>query len=403
MARRYLRGPEPESSGGNYHQRTRGALILLYFYYRYLLGYTYVDQQTGTSSFDFDGCQEDEGTDGVLTAVDTSFSAASASFIAGHQDWFIVTLDNTNEKNCGIFKILSVDSSIQVTVDFYSGNFPAANSGINWWLVNSAVGASLVDNEGVVLRGNHTSAPYEIFLYLYDGGGFNDRFGIQYASVSGAWDTVGHAWKTTLNNPVFTRNIAIFAGQYGDAAGPRIYAVGDTDFKWNFLMFHAQGGTAYKHYANWGVLDPMFEALPARTAPEKFAAFGQDSTFTFSGERDGTSRDGIGYGEVWSARRPSSVLARWCGWYDSSQDYFKRALTEVNHREGSEYDGLPIWVQGDADPGQDSVWSLWGAVPKDELWLTACAGIGELTTFGSNQYMHWVEGISSPWPGVGWM
>jgi hypothetical protein len=377
----------------------------LYFYLRYILGYTYVDQRTGTSSFDFDGCQEDEGTDGVFTASDFTFSAASASFVAGHQDWFIVSLDSANDSNCGIHKIASVDSSTQVTVNFNSTDFPTANTGISWWLVDSDVASALTDNsstttnEGVVLRGNHATVPFEIFLHLFHASS-NDRLGIEFAPASGAWDTVGHAWKTTLNNPVFLRRMTIYLGRGDDPSGPRMYAVGNTDFSWLSLMHHRRSGSYNKYYASWGILDPIFESSPARTAEEKFAVFGTTTTAAVDGTRNGNSTSGIDYGEVWSAKRPASYPARWCGWYDSAQDYFKRGLTEVNHREGTEYDGLPIWVQGDADADEDSQWALWGSIPKAEMALAACAGIGELTTFGSKQYMHWVEGIVTPWPGL---
>ena len=165
-------------------------------------------------------------------------------------------------------------------------------------------------------------------------------------------------------------------------------------------MMHRLDGTSTRSYAGAWVLDPIFETTPAHAARDKLAVFGMTAGEGSTGDRDGHDTEGIGYGTTW-IEKPyyKSAIARWCGWYDT-QEYFKRAFTSPNHRDGSDFDGLPIWVQADADMSENPQWSMLGALPTAHIFLAACNGIGDLTLFGSDLFMHWTEGIVTPWPGL---
>ena len=402
MAKRWLRGPIPLQSGGNWFENVRGTTVLLYFYFRYLLGATYVD--TKSSLFDFDSCEEDTGADGVVTNSDFTFTAASASFTAGDVGKFIVIVDSTNEVNCGIHKIATYVSGTQVTLDWYSTDYPTAATGLTWYLVDSTVGSDLAAGEGAVFDFVHAGGTsWTMFMYMYDQSA-NDRLGFEFANASASWDAVTHDWKGSAER--YTRHLQPHCGYAPTYQGPRIFAYGDTDFNAFALCLHTREGVGPRTFAGWCVLDPMLET--GHTAKEKFFVFGMNgATHANTAERDGDASYAVDYGEMYYETFAAGFyLARWCGWYvwDGSGtgefDLFKQSYTAPNHRHGTEFDGLPIFVQIDAGLSAQLVWQIIGTIPKDHLWLTACHGIGDVTLFGSDQYMHITHGVTIPWPGV---
>lgn len=165
-------------------------------------------------------------------------------------------------------------------------------------------------------------------------------------------------------------------------------------------MMHRLDGTSDKSYVNAFVVNPLFETSPTHSARDKLATFGTIGGVGGSGARNGHTNNGIGLGSVWvEDPYTKSTNCRWCGWYDT-QEYFKRAFTSPNHRDGTDFDGLPIWVQADADISENPQFSVLGSLPTAHIFLTACKGIGDLTLFGSEAYMHWIDGIVTPWPGI---
>lgn len=412
MAQRWLRGPYPQLSGVNYHQSSRGGSILLYFFFRYLMGYTYVEENVA-GAFSYNGSEDASGVDGQLFATNFRFTSAGATFTAGDVGKFLVILDSTNAVNCGIYAITNFVDANNVDIDFYSPDFPtAAGPGLSWWLVDTTSGAALTDGDNVVFSVNHAIAPWQFKMELIPhlGNGYG-QVDFQVAPELGSWNTVTHTWNTnakvlyrSYGTPDYGVGFCLGRGYIGGDTAGRIYAYGDTDGNCLFLMDHLFAGTGVKVFAFMGVLDTMFETSPARLAVEKVFAHG-GSVFRDGGNtaRTGDVNAGHDVGYGWNATtRDSQYLQRWGGWWDHLQDYFLRAITQPNHRHGSEYDGLGIWVVQDADVSYDPVWALLGQLPKDHMWLGAVAGIGDLTPFGSELFMHWIEGLVTPWPGVRW-
>lgn len=405
MAKRWLRGPEPVKNGTNWSQITRGVMILLYFYYRYLLGYTYIDSK---GTFDFDGCQDDEGTDGVLTNSDFTFTAASANFQVGTDEAkFIVILDTTNEVNCGIYKITAVNSTTEVVIDYYSSSYPVAATNLSWWLVDSTIGSSLTTNEGVVFDAAHSSgASWTMYMHIQDAGNAESRPYFEFSSGDDSWDAVAHDWKGSAVR--FSRELAPHSGYAPSDLSPKIYAYGDTDFNLFLLAYHINAGADHVQGAGWCVLDLAFETVPAHNPDNRFYVFGMNGTNSnVDANRDGSSSAGIDYGRI----RYQGIYSRfyttiWSGWYmwngsaENVFELFRQSYNAPNHRDGTEFDGMPIWVCLDYNVNDNYVWQLLGIIPKDHLWLTVCHGIGNLTLFGSDQYMHFTEGITFPWPGI---
>lgn len=397
MARAWLRGPQGQLGSFNYTLQCSAQIMFLYFYLRYILGYTYLDEDVSGGSITLNGIEEDSGTDGVLTNTDFTFTSATASFSAGVDEGkFIVIKDSTNEVNSGIYEIVTVNSATQVVLNYYSTTFPVAATGLDWWLIDTADVATWNYSDFVVFRSPHATSPFELKLDVLSDSGAS-RTQMTVATESGSWNTSSHDWNSGA--PVLDPRRP-GCGYYSEPHAPRVYAYGDTDGSFLCGMNHTIGGTGAKIFWSITVLDPIFETSPAHAANEKVAIFGGNADNS-SSVRNGSSTTGMDYGYNWSDTiYKGSKLARWCGWRDSGNDYFKRNFTLPNHRDGSEYDGLPIWVQTDADVSDNPSWSMIGAIPSSHAWLTACAGIGELTTFDTNQHMHWKEGFTTPWPGI---
>ncbi len=398
MARRWLRGPMTESSGAQFLRWCRGAIVLLYFYFRYLLDFQYLDQAV-SGAFVFDGCEDASGTDGVLVDVSQRFFSASAVFTAGDVNKFLVILDNINEVNCGIYKITNYVDANNVDIDFYSPDNPIAATGLSWWLVDSSAPSSLVGGDTVVFRANHPTSPYEFSVSIYDPLTAHGVISFQLAVDINSWNTGTHTWNTDAK---LLRTTYEGVGYRDEVAPSRLYLYGSTDGALVWFWPSRVAGTAQTGGTSFGVLDSVFETTPTRQAIEKVFLFGPTDHNAYV-YRNGSSTSGMDYGQMWNAyARDQAYLTRWCGWRDGSQDFFKRAITEPNSRNGADFDGLGIWVQIDADVSFNTVWALLGQLPKDHIWLGACAGIGILTTFGSELYMHWRDGVVTPWPGIRW-
>lgn len=403
MARRWVRGPTPnrQAGAGNYYHLATEPLILMYYIFRYVMGYQFIEENLASGSFE--NCTEDTGSDGVLTNSDFTFSATSASFSIGVDEGkFIVIVDSTNEVNCGVYEILTVNSATQVVINFYSTDYPTAATGLTWYLVdptNLLGGTNIVEDDNAVFQVNNATAPWQIKISMFSNADAWDRIKYEVAPEAGSWDTGTHAWKTTA--PLIARPAAPSIGYYTSGTCPRMYVYGDTDGESLFIMMHLADGTSSKTFASVFVLDPIFETTPAHPARDKVGVFGGDASNSAEQYRSGHGNEGIGYGYSWiEAPFYRSRLARWCGWWDSASEYFKRTFTSPNHRNGAEYDALPIWIAADADVSENPQWNMIGGIPTDHCWLTACAGIGELTTFGTKQFMHWRQGITTPWPGL---
>lgn len=400
MARRWLRGPKSSVFGANYQQASRGSFVFLYYFFRYLMGYQLIEESVtgGTAVTD---CTDATAADGILTNSDFTFAVASGTpFTTGTDEGkFIVIVDPANEENNGIHEILTVDAGgTFVTLDWYSSDFPTAATGLTWYMIDPTNLTSMVADDYYVFQVNNATTVWQMHAKLsYTLGGGHGMVEFAFAPEASSWDTGTHAWKTTA--PVLDRTVIPSASYTNDVTAPRVYAYADTDGQSLFMMLHRLAGTSYEAYAFAHVLDPVFETTPTHSARDKFVATGQrqnDVTTT----RNGNATSGMGYGSCWiNTPFYRSRLARWCGWYNAVE-YFKRSFTSPNHRDGTEFDGLPIWVAADADVSENPQWSVLGALPSAHIFLTACAGIGNMTLFGSKQYMHWREGVCIPWPGL---
>lgn len=401
MAGRWLRGPKPPVFGADYQQASRGAMVFLYYYFRYLLGYTLIEESlTGATAFT--DCTDANNTNGILVNSSFLFAVASGTpFTVGTDEGkFIVIVDSTNPENCGIHEIKTVTTGgASVTLDWYSTDYPTAATGLTWYMIDPTNVTSIVENDYFVFEVTNATTTWQMHCKLKHQGSGWAGLEFSFAPEASSWDTGTHAWKTTA--PVIAGGNVVqpSCGANSDATAPRVYAYADTDGESLFMMFHRLDGTSNQTYASAYVLDPVFETTPTHSARDKLVVSGTGG-YSVTGSRNGDASSGIGYGNCWiNDPYYRARLTRWCGWYNASE-YFKRSFTSPNHREGTEFDGLPIWIAADADVSEDPQWSILGALPSDHIFLGACKGIGEYTLFGSKLFMHWKEGICTPWPGL---
>lgn len=393
MANRWLRGPQVPATGSDFSLYSRGMSIILYHWFTKLLEYVAVDEVT--AAFSYAGSVLQNGSDGVLTNSSYRFTANSATFTSGMVGYYLCIKDTTNPANCGIYRITNFVDADNVDIDFYSPDFPIAKTNLYWWLFNASSGTTLAVNDLVVYRAPHGASPYEFSVKLYEAGSLA---GLQFAFAanSGAWNTGTNDWNADakLHGKAYLLNT-------GGTLGGRVYAFGDAiTANFHMLMIHNEAGTNAKQFLFSGVFDPLFETN--RAAAEKVFTFGGTTGGLTEYSKNGSPTTGFDLGRVISANlNPGAYPTRWLGWNNFSNDYMAYPITLPNHRSGTEYDGLPIWVVGDSDLSTFPVWALWGSLPKDYIWLGAVGGLAELTTFGSNAYIHWRGGVVTPWPGLG--
>lgn len=390
-----LRGPATTAIGTGTPAGTRANLLVLYLFLRRVVGYDYVDH---TGTVNFETIHSQSGNDGVLTNTDYTFVSATATFSGASPGQLLCIRDTANPENSGVFRIDTYIDPNTVGINFCSGSFPTAASNLEWWLADPTNMSAVLDLQGVVLQGNHATAPFQVYIhnYWYSSAGTPVGIGVRVAGSNTAWNVATHTWD--VGAPLLTYKW-IYHDNNVSTPRPRLYGVADTEFSHAYFVSKLNNGTGGESTVSWYVVNPVFEVT--RNPSERLVISGQRYTAGGTPGRSADAGAGVDYGHSWSSVHNRDHVMYWCGWRDESQDFFKRAFTLPNHREGTEYDGLPIWVQCNAaytvvTPN----WGLLGEIPKDRMWLAAIAGIGNIQTFTTHQYMHWIDGVVTNWCGV---
>jgi hypothetical protein len=410
MAGRWIRGITANSAGvgdatNQYARSVRDHALFVYFFMRYLLGWTHVDEQSNIT-WVFDSAVR-SGSDGVTTGSDLTFTSAGGSFAAADANRWLVIVDTTNESNSTIVEIASYVSPTQVTLNWQTsgGIYPVAATGLTYYVIDGDANGDPDVGDYFVLQSPHATSPCTVKgTITANESGSNGMGGIKFeiSPTASAWDAVGHTWNT--NAPVLDEEIVTSRGFVTTAHG-RFVAYGDTDGSFVWFWAHHNAGTGNKQGCGIAVVDAL-DPTPTPDPSELVLAFGM----AWGGNSADTDRlnpsvaistpqlDG---GYFWTAKANKTLRAWGGGWRDEStgadEDYFKRTLA-VNHRT-TEHDTLPWWWTRDA-AREDDMWGPWGGMPTARMILSTAQAGGENVSFDSDQYLHCRHGVTIPWPGI---
>jgi hypothetical protein len=408
MAKRWMRGVSINTPGTTQNGVDHTpSLMLMYHFLTKLLGFTHVDEQvTGGPTRSFLNGHEATASDGVLTAVDLTFSSASNPFTAGSVGKFLAILDPTNPENCGIHEIATYVGAGQVTINFYvpGGTFPTAAGGLTWWMfdTNNASYTPTAFGDYFVVRSSHATYPFEMYVESDNNGNYIGA-SLEYSPNAGAWDAVGHAWNSgarVLNYAGGATRWMFFDRFYNNAPHSRWYMTGDTDGSF-VLMVNDRNAAGVVSAALAAIVDPL-ETTPARSENERLVVGGYAAQVGGNVEVDrGDDQGGLGLGQVWEDYGNQRRWVRLMSLTEEgvTTDYFSRNVA-VNSRTG-ERDALPFMYSIEPEGGTDfHRFAPHSKVPIGNIVMGTAVAVGELTPFDSDDYFHVRDGIVIPWNGL---
>ena len=401
MAQRWLRGVVPThapiaDSFESYARVAREFNVFVYYFLRRMLGFTYKDEGTTDAGDTYENNHSVSGSDGVLTAADFSFTAASGSFAAGDIGKFICLVDPANDRNCGIYPIIGHTSATEIEIDYLSGptDYPAAGTSIEWYLLDDDNSPGRL-NDFWVLEAPHATSPYTMRGYNAGtiGTSFNIGTVIEISPFSAAWDDVGDAF----TKPTMSTHSKVPRGYYSGWAHGPVYAYGDTDANFWVVWTKGDGGTS--SILGGGIA--IGEALETgRQSYEMVLPMGQLKAGDHNNVwyRNGSFQYSMSDGVFMNSLTGTTINTQWAGYHDSAAEYFARTLSGPNCRTGKR-DGAPIFVFADYDGG-DLQWAPLAKLPASHISLGSVNVLGDIVTFDSDQYMHVRHGVVVPWCGL---
>ena len=404
MGQRWLRGPLASNanlgdSTNDWARIPKDFNLFCYYFFKYILKYTVIDSGVQAGSTWNWEAHEHTAADGVVTNTDYTFSSAAALFAAGDVGKFLVLVDETNEKNCGIYEVNSYVSPSQVTLNWYTnaGNYPIASTGITWYLIDGDTAGDPRQDDFFVIEVAHATSPYTAkFRWLgYGGGAYNGGgLGVEVAPHLSAWDTGTNDWLTTALGRLRERKLT---RGYVTSGHGRTFAYGHTDGSFWMLWDHHVNGSNTKEGAGVCILNPL-EGSPTPEVNELVFCFGSGLSSNNSSAWGRQVTDGIqemGWGSVWSASRGQWDDCWFMAWYLGG-DIF-RTNVGVNARTGKR-DALPIWILRDPQNSDDN-FAPWGEIPPGHMVAATVNIIGEHVDFDSSNYLHLRDDVVIPWPG----
>lgn len=352
-----------------------------------------------------------QGTDGILTASDKFSTAGSYTLTGDDVGWFVFVYDPTNNKNSGCYKITSVLAGV-ATLDLRSGTAALVNaSGLTWRLldiINCAPDGEIAERySGFALQSPHTTS-WRFFMRQNQSSGasykgselwaapedtdFNSDTGEFYDSGPSTQRTRQGAYYATTNNTV--TNMHMWGGAYNAVPiATRSFVMLDEDGAFfTFAKINVTDGYHGCVFIGYTGADPdhpdveEFVLLSRWETPAIYT----EVTFDLNNASFGYSGTGFGPDKL------TKITAVAVLGYSVTTTNFVEKMSNAgpNPWSGREWvRPLILWRDRTMTEGAPSIRNMTCGLYQTRRNMT------DLTTFDSNNYIHFDNGLCWEWSG----
>ena len=380
----------------------------IYFFLRYVLGYTHVDQNASDGkSFQ---TYEKTGTIGSFTGSSFRFTDLSSSFVAGDVNKWILIVDTTNPENCGWYQIVNFVDVDNVDINFKTAidEYPTAASGLTWYLIGEDYDVPHTDGDWWRLRTPHTDA-WEVELQLSDFYEYGNRRVFQFrVSLDQVWTASGKILgPCTGTCETNTEAYATYSTHY--------YVEGDSDGSYlHFFTLYSHGGSQDARAMCSIVPMIPWNDVPSHSAEEKIALMG-GRPVSYGGHSYVDSVNAISrINCVWDENSPLYTWSNLYVWRNAGFQQVKGGtLTSSKYYPNQSFTGLPTRQLNSRRGGNDTrvgspaiidynnaknSYEL-GILGGHESIRDTFTGMQVISQIGTRDKVHVGGGVLLPWPG----